>query len=269
LTPPSLPLTPPSLPLTPPSLPFTPPSLPLTPPSLPLTPPSLPLTPTSLPLTPTTTPTKTLILSTRKNNNSPSVPNHTCHDTKPASIPDLFQIDTTDNSAKLFFTPINNTNNFYISYSSTNTNAEEHGTQVTLTKEGIQNFTINLLKPNTTYYIKVRGDNGCMPGDWSQIMKIKTNSKIYYKNQSATINPNIKNILKTRMAKLVNNDKIKTTPNLNKSQNSKDSITNPDNSTSVLGTIKKNKRNYYLISLTAITLILLISIILNWFKKKK
>jgi len=108
-----------------------------------------------------------------------------CTDSKPVSIPDLFQIDAIDTSAKLFFTPIDY-NQYFISFS-TKPNAEEFGEAITLTREGVQSHNIYLLKPNTTYYVKVRGQNGCMPGDWSSVMKIKTNSKnqikqnIFYK----------------------------------------------------------------------------------------
>jgi hypothetical protein len=110
-----------------------------------------------------------------------------CSDSKPISTPDLFQIDTGKTTAKLFFTPINNTNNYYISFS-TSPNAEEFGTGViTLSRKGVQNFTVSSLKPNTTYYFKVRGQLGCMPGDWSNIMKIKTDNKKYYKNQTAQL----------------------------------------------------------------------------------
>jgi uncharacterized delta-60 repeat protein len=99
-----------------------------------------------------------------------------CGDSSPVSVSDLFQIDVTGNTAKLFFAPIVNINTYNISYS-TKASAEEHGTQVTLAKEGVQNYTISLLKPNTTYYFKVRGQNGCMPGGWSNIMKIVTKAK--------------------------------------------------------------------------------------------
>lgn len=104
----------------------------------------------------------------------------TCHNSRPFFTPDLFEIRTTSNSAKLFFTPSDN-NQYYISFS-INPNAEQNGELVTLTKEGVQSHNIFFLKPNTTYYIKVRGQNGCMPGDWSNIMKFKTDSQIYYKN---------------------------------------------------------------------------------------
>lgn len=96
-----------------------------------------------------------------------------CSDSAPASSPDLFQIDVTGSSAKLFFTPIANTNTFFFSYS-TQSHAEEYGAQVSLAREGVQNFTVELLKPNTTYYFKVRGQNGCMPGGWSRTMQVRT-----------------------------------------------------------------------------------------------
>lgn len=127
------------------------------------------------------TPTPT---SSPSSNNSPSNNSSNsngwaapaCNDAKPLSAPDLFQINLTQNTAKLFFTPISNTNQYVISFS-TKANAEENGATVTLAREGVQNFTINLLKPSTTYYFKVRGQNGCMPGDWSNIFKVTTNSR--------------------------------------------------------------------------------------------
>jgi len=126
--------------------------------------------------------------STSQNNNSSpssssggwSAPG--CSDSAPVLTPDLFQINTTSKSAKLFFTPID-ASKFYISFS-TKPNAEDYGEEVVLAKEGVQSHNIYLLKPNTIYYVKIRGQNGCMPGNWSNVMKFKTNSKIYYKNFS-------------------------------------------------------------------------------------
>ncbi len=94
---------------------------------------------------------------------------------------ELFQIDTTKNAAKLFFNPISNTNQFVISYS-TNPSAEEHGAQVELAREGVQNYSISMLQPNTDYYFKVRGQHGCRPGEWSEVLKAKTTSS---SNQSS------------------------------------------------------------------------------------
>ena len=107
-----------------------------------------------------------------------------CTDSTPLFAPDLFQVNASKNSAKLYFTPLNDTNGrYYISFSAVNSNAEEHGEMVTLLKEGVQSHTIYKLKPNTIYYVKVRGQNGCMPGKWSTVMKFKTGSKlkIFYK----------------------------------------------------------------------------------------
>jgi hypothetical protein len=84
---------------------------------------------------------------------------------------------------------VSDADNYFISFATT-ANAEEHGTNVYLAREGIQNFKVNLLKPNTTYYFKVRANNGCMPGEWSQILKVKTlrsetlKPVIYYKSSS-------------------------------------------------------------------------------------
>lgn len=110
---------------------------------------------------------------------SPSV--YACSAFKPSSVSDLFEIKTTRNTAKLFFTPQTDTADYYISFSEKPI-AEDHGEQVTLIREGVQSHTVYLLKPNTTYYFKIRGQNGCAPGEWSNVMKVKTNSKTYYKN---------------------------------------------------------------------------------------
>ncbi|MDD2482766.1 MAG: fibronectin type III domain-containing protein [Candidatus Shapirobacteria bacterium] len=149
------------------------------------------------------------------NNNSGSGSNpgsplfESCHDPKPTGISDLFQIDTASTNAKLFFTPIVDADRYYISFSSVNPNsAEEHGELVTLTKEGVQSHTVYKLKPNTVYYVKVRGQRGCMPGDWSTILKIKTtsnNSNIvsYYKYSKtglSTIINKTKNVVKTKIS---------------------------------------------------------------------
>jgi hypothetical protein len=106
----------------------------------------------------------------------------TCADRKPAAQPDLFQINTTNQAAQLFFTPLADTNTYYISFSKL-PNAEEHGAQAQLQREGVQNFTLNALEPGVLYYFKVRGQNGCMPGDWSNIMTARTDTTTYYRHQ--------------------------------------------------------------------------------------
>lgn len=117
------------------------------------------------------TPTPTNNQSSSNSSSSSSGPSD-CTNEK-MGISDLFQINVLSTTAKLFFTPISNTDTYYFSYS-TKPNWLEHGTIATLAKEGVQNFTISMLKPNTTYYLNVRGQKGCNFGEWSNVMKIKT-----------------------------------------------------------------------------------------------
>jgi len=142
--------------------------------------------------TPTPTPTSSPGSTDSSNSGSSSIASApSCVDTKPASAPDLFQIDVTDTSARLFFTPISNTSTYFISCS-TSPLAEEHGIEVDLYSNGVQSFSVNLLNPNTTYFFKVRGQNGCMPGNWSNILQAKiqniknTQTRSYYKNSATT-----------------------------------------------------------------------------------
>lgn len=124
-----------------------------------------------------------------------------CGDSKPSLEPNLFQVDVTGNTAKLFFTPLKDTSEFYISFSSVNKNAEEHGGRASLERrEGVQSYIVYQLRPNTTYYFKVRGQNGCMPGDWSNILKVKTTSgkstvKKYFANSLASFSNSIKSVV--------------------------------------------------------------------------
>lgn len=106
-------------------------------------------------------------------------------------IPDLFQINMTDTTATLYFTPLPTTNRYYVSFS-TKPLAEDYGTEIELAREGVQNYKVFMLKPRTNYYFKVRGSNGCRSGEWSGIMSATTKSKgsvgqsIYYRYGPAT-----------------------------------------------------------------------------------
>lgn len=116
-------------------------------------------------VTPTATPTSTST-STAQAVSSAQTNATECRAEKPNAKPDLFQITTTNSTATVYFTPVNNTSEYYISYS-TNPSAEEHGAQIVLGSAGVQNYTIKQLSPGTTYYFKVRGANGCAAGEWS------------------------------------------------------------------------------------------------------
>lgn len=129
--------------------------------------------------------------------------NSSCDDPYFSEISDLFQIDVTSTTAKLYFSPLP-TNNFYLSFS-TKPLAEEYGANLSLGRDGIQYFSVSLLKPNTVYYFKIRGQSGCRSGNWSNIMKIKTTPKgskkavIYYKSRllpkSTVYRPGVREIV--------------------------------------------------------------------------
>jgi len=160
---------------------------------------------------PSITPPSSNSNSNSSSNSSPSTPpSYSCTDSKPLSNSNLFQIDITNNTAKLFFTPLTDTNHYYVSFS-TNPDAEKDGAgaDIILNREGVQSYTVYQLKPNTTYYFKVRGQNGCMPGNWSNIMKIKTNAikttnpSVFYKNtftKVASIVKSVKNVVLPKTA---------------------------------------------------------------------
>lgn len=139
--------------------------------------------------TPTPTPTSTNRTSSSTNTSSSNgTPSPTyCGEEMVSGTPDLFQINVEGTSAKIFFTPVSNTNRYYVSFS-TSPQAEEHGAEVDLAREGVQNYTISHLSPGRTYYFKVRGQKGCRAGEWSNIMEAQVGSKgmistlIYYKS---------------------------------------------------------------------------------------
>ncbi len=96
-----------------------------------------------------------------------------CSAIRPVGTPNLFQVDVTATTAKLFFTPLSDTDEYFISFAE-HQHAEEHGEQVSLLREGVQSHTVYFLRPNTTYYFKVRGQKGCATGEWSNTMQVKT-----------------------------------------------------------------------------------------------
>ena len=101
-----------------------------------------------------------------------------CMDQAPAKSPNLYQINLTDTTAKLFFAPAAGPyDRHYISYG-TNTNSEGYGVEFSTDKvDGAIAYTIKSLAPNTKYTFKARGGHGCKPGDWSNTVTVKTQKK--------------------------------------------------------------------------------------------
>lgn len=97
----------------------------------------------------------------------------TCTLPKPGGTPNLFQISPQLTSVMVYFSPILGIDTYFLSFSHDSL-AEEHGALLSLGSMGVQSFKVNYLQPGTKYYFKVRGQNGCMPGDWSNSMSITT-----------------------------------------------------------------------------------------------
>ncbi len=124
--------------------------------------------------TPTPTPTSTPTSSPTTTSSASS--DSYCPSTW-LGVPDLFQIDTTRDTATVYFTPVAESDEYFISYS-TQPWAEEHGVQVKLSSEGVQSFKVQELLPKSTYYFKVRAIKGCVYGDWSNIKSAATTTPV-------------------------------------------------------------------------------------------
>lgn len=98
-----------------------------------------------------------------------------CGDWPPLNAPKLFQIDTSQNSASLYFMPVTDYLSYYFIAYGYKEGDWRFGTQFNSTQKiGVVSHTINDLSANTTYYFMVRGGNGCAPGAWSNYLLAKT-----------------------------------------------------------------------------------------------
>lgn len=105
-----------------------------------------------------------------------------CGATKPDHAPDLFQIDATRNSATLYFTPVNNAVTNYTIVYGYSRGDERFGVSFPYGfYNGVISYTVNHLALNTKYYFRVRADNGCRQGYWSDTLSATTGwqSKTY------------------------------------------------------------------------------------------
>lgn len=125
-----------------------------------------------------------------------------CNNSVTNSKPDLFEIRVNNKTAALYFTPPSGPyNSFYIAYSR-KPDSWEYGTEFNQQYSGgVLKQTINLLKPKTKYYFKIRAGNDCATGAWGNTMAITTSStnqnKTFYKNIFTAVAQKIKNKIST------------------------------------------------------------------------
>ncbi|MBI2103899.1 fibronectin type III domain-containing protein [Candidatus Woesebacteria bacterium] len=96
---------------------------------------------------------------------SPAAP-PVCSDTTPASSPTITSINTGTTSATLNFTPASDPVSYYALEYGTQTGSYQYGAS-NIGDKNTRSYTVNYLSPQTKYYFRVRGGNGCMPGPWS------------------------------------------------------------------------------------------------------
>jgi hypothetical protein len=116
--------------------------------------------------------------SSNQSNNSNSSSNSnsapSCGGSKP-SAPSIFQIWATKNTAVMHFIPSQGQQDSYtISYGPYNDAGTYNVTFSYSDKSGAIPYAINALNSGTIYYFKVRANNGCMPGSWSNTLSLRT-----------------------------------------------------------------------------------------------
>lgn len=94
-----------------------------------------------------------------------------CTNTAPSSAPNLYQVVAANSTATVYFSPPSSSfDGFTITYG-LDANADTYNATLSQGNTGAAvKYTINSLTPNTKYYFKVRANNGCATGPWSNVM---------------------------------------------------------------------------------------------------
>lgn len=140
-------------------------------------------------ITPSTS-TCTVSTSTSTNPASATV----CTDTPPgAKAPWLYgAIPQDGNSILLYFTEADDPVNKYVLQFGSKSGDYPWGS-TNIGGKGMRTYLVQMLSPNTTYYFRVRGGNGCATGIWSNEIPAKTKSLISY-NQLDITNSSLETI---------------------------------------------------------------------------
>lgn len=123
--------------------------------------------------------------SSSSTSSSPSAP--VCSAQAPGSkAPWLYgAIPQSGNSILLYFTEADNPVDTYALEFGTKPGEYSFGA-TNIGGKGSRTYLVQSLTPNTTYYFRVRGGNGCAPGAWSNELSAKTMSLISFNNLQFT-----------------------------------------------------------------------------------
>lgn len=105
---------------------------------------------------------------------SPTATAPGCDLVAPLTAPDLFQIERSGTTAKLYFAPVlENSSEYVISYGLTGNDWRIGTSLPKLQTSGVEQVEINHLDPKATYWFTVRTGNGCATGPWSSWLEAK------------------------------------------------------------------------------------------------
>jgi len=109
-----------------------------------------------------------------------------CNDSKPSSAPWLYSAITQNNTSVLLnFTKVeNNVDKYAIEYGLKSGNYIYAAGNIG--DANTNSYLVQYLLPNTTYYFRVRGGNGCATGDWSNEISVTTGSLVSSKKLQIT-----------------------------------------------------------------------------------
>ena len=100
--------------------------------------------------------------------------NPACHSTAPGSAPRIYDAKAQGaNSIFLTFSGAQDPVSYYAIEFGTESGKYPFGSTNIGGRE-VRSFIVRSLKPNTTYYFRVRAGNGCAPGPWSNEVKVRT-----------------------------------------------------------------------------------------------
>lgn len=103
-----------------------------------------------------------------------------CGDSAPVGVPDLFQVNTTSTKATLYFAPAAQAHKYVIAFGYSPGDDRFGADFEPGYVNGVISYTVNDLSPNTTYYFRIRGGHGCMPGEWGNTLMVRTTNSIFY-----------------------------------------------------------------------------------------